>query len=184
MNWINLSSIRLMSDRMRDIVKGYDRTDVYVKPDADRTNQLYVFYRDNNGMYSIENMDGNNPFWQSDYAYTHFTFVPPGNRIYPGKHLYIFGELTNYSLNDSSRMDYNAEKGIYEKTLFLKQGYYNYSYVAAPDKPQENQPLFFESTEGNYQGTENAYVVLVYYRPFGARSDELIGMARVSSMGF
>src|SRR5262245_50299925 len=45
--WINLASIRLMSDRMKDIVKGPERTDVYVKPDAERTQQVYVYYRDN-----------------------------------------------------------------------------------------------------------------------------------------
>ncbi|HEX7845966.1 MAG TPA: DUF5103 domain-containing protein, partial [Chitinophagaceae bacterium] len=180
--WINLTSIRLMSDRMRDIVKGNDRTDVYVKPDADRAKQVYVFYRDNNGLYSIENSDGNNPYWQGDYAYTHFTFVPPANRAYPGSNIYIFGELTNYSLDDSTKMEFNSDKGVYEKTLFLKQGFYNYSYVTAPDRPSNNQSVPFESTEGNYQGTENTYMVLIYFRPFGARSDELIGYAKVSSL--
>jgi Domain of unknown function (DUF5103) len=181
--WINLSSIRLMSDRMKDIVKGKDRTDVYVKPDGDRSQQVYVYYRDNNGMFSIENMDGNNPYWQGDYAYTHFTFIPPGNRAYPGKNIYIFGELTQYSIDDSTKMDFNAEKGLYEKTLFLKQGFYNYSYVTAPDKQLSKQPVVLESTEGNYQATENTYMVLIYFRPFGARVDELIGFTRVSSMG-
>ncbi len=180
--WINLSSIRLMSDRMKDIVKGNERTDVYVKHDAERSQQIYVYYRDNNGLYSIENMDGNNPYWQGDYAYTHFTFVPPGNRAYIGKNIYLFGELTNYSLDDSSRMEFNADKGVYERTLLLKQGFYNYSYMTAPDKERTNQPLAFESTEGNYQGTENTYMVLIYFRPFGARSDELVGYARVNSL--
>ncbi|HEX5653618.1 MAG TPA: type IX secretion system plug protein domain-containing protein, partial [Chitinophagaceae bacterium] len=32
--WINLSSVRLMSDRMKDIGKGDTRTDVWVKPDG------------------------------------------------------------------------------------------------------------------------------------------------------
>ncbi len=180
--WINLASIRLMTDRMTDIVKRNDRTDVYVKPDADRTKQVYVYYRDNNGLFSIENMDGNNPYWQGDYAYTHFTFVPPGNRELPGRNIYMFGELTNYSLTDDVKLEFNADRGVYEKTLFLKQGFYNYSYVTAPDTQPSQTPVEFESTEGNYQGTENVYLVLVYFRPFGARSDELIGMARVSSL--
>lgn len=180
--WINLSSIRLMSDRMKDIVKGNDRTDVFVKPDGDRSQQVYIFYRDNNGLFSIENMDGNNPYWQGDYAYTHFSFIPPGNRAYPGKNIYLFGELTNYELNDSCKMIFNEEKGVYERTLFLKQGFYNYSYVTAPDKPQNHMSVSYESTEGNYQGTENTYLVLVYFHSFGARVDELVGYARVSSL--
>lgn len=181
--WINLASIRLMSDRMRDIVKGPERTDVYVKPDVERAQQVYVYYRDNNGLFTMENMDGYNPFWQSDYAFTHFTFIPPGNRAYTGKDVHIFGELTGYNINDSTKMDFNVEKGQYEKTLLLKQGYYNYSYVTVPDKNLANRPTVLESTEGNYQGTENTYTVLVYYRPFGARSDELIGFAKANSLG-
>jgi hypothetical protein len=180
--WINLSSIRLMSDRMMDILKGRDRTDVYVKPDGERNKQVYIYYRDNNGLYSIENMDGNNPYWQSDYAYTHFTFAPPGNRPYTGRSIYIFGELTGYNPDESSKMIFNEEKGVYEKTLLLKQGFYNYSYVTVPDNLRPGDGLSFESTEGNYQSTENSYMVLIYYRSFGGRSDELIGYTRVNSM--
>ncbi len=180
--WINLASIRLMSDRMRDIVKKDDRTDVYVKPDADRARQIYVYYRDNNGLFTIENMDGNNPHWQGDYAYTHFSFVPPGNREIPGRNIYLFGELTNYALTEDVKMEFNADKGVYEKTLFLKQGFYNYSYVTAPEKKQPGNLVSFESTEGNNQATENVYMVLVYFRGFGGRSDELIGMARLNSL--
>jgi hypothetical protein len=180
--WINLTSIRLMSDRMRDIKKGYSQTDVYVKPDGDRNSQVYVYYRDNNGLYSIENMDGNNPYWQGDYAYTHFTFIPPGNRPYPGRNIYLFGELTQYATDDSSKMIFNEEKGVYEKTLFLKQGYYNYSYVTVSDNKRPGDTFSFENTEGNNQATENTYMVLIYYRSFGARADELIGYAKVNSL--
>lgn len=180
--WINLTSLRLMSDRMANLIKGDKRTDVYVKEDADRLKQVYVYYRDNNGLFSIENRDNNNPYWQGDYAYTHFTFIPPNNRPYPGRNLYLFGELTNFTPDDSSKMIFNNEKGVYEKTLFLKQGFYNYSYVTTSDKYTPGEVLSFENTEGNYQSTENSYMVLVYYRAFGARSDELIGYARASSL--
>jgi hypothetical protein len=124
-------------------------------------------------------MDSNNPYWQSDYANVHFTYYPAGNRPFEGKNVYVFGELTNYTPDESSRMIFNDSTGAYEKTLLLKQGYYNYSYVTLPDKKQE--PVSYESTEGNYWGTENNYMVLVYYRPFGARADELIGYTKTNS---
>ena len=130
----------------------------------------------------MESIDKINPYWQGDYAYVHFTFVPPGNQAYEGKSIYLFGEMTNYSPDASSRMEFNDEKGIYEKTLFLKQGFYNYSYMTLPDKKQPGTAFTFDNTEGNYWGTENEYTVLVYYRPFGARADELIGMARLNSL--
>ena len=180
--WISLVSLRLMSDRMRDLVKGNTFTEVTVAPDAERVKQVYVYYRDNNGLYSIENIDGNNPYWQGDYAFTHFTYVPPGNQPYGGRSIYMFGELTNYALDENAKMIFNPDKGVYEKTLLLKQGYYNYSYVTVNDQKRAGDQISFENTEGNNYATENGYMVLIYYRPLGGRADELIGFSKLNSL--
>jgi len=180
--WIDLRSLRLLSDRMTDISDSAGTTHVYVKADGERRQQVYVYYRDFNGIYTIENRDGYNPYWQADYAWTHFTYVPPGNRAYEGKSVYVFGELTNYTADENSRMQFNADKGVYEKALWLKQGYYNYSYVTLTDKRPVTKDVSLENTEGNYWGTENGYMILIYYRPFGARADELIGFTQLNSI--
>jgi hypothetical protein len=177
--WIDLRSLRLLSDRMLRIDTKGPRTDVYVKPDGNRNQQAYVYYRDLNGFFTIETLESINPFWQSDYSYVHFSFYPPGNKAFEGRSVYLYGELTNYLPDDSSKMIFNEEKGAYEKILLLKQGFYNYSYITKADK---DNIVTFENTEGNYWGTENAYTVLVYYRPFGARVDELIGYNTVNSV--
>jgi hypothetical protein len=177
--WIDLRSTRLMSDRMERLDTKGNYPNVYVKPDGERRQQVYIYYRDLNGIYAIENRDNNNPSWQSDYAFVHFEFIPPGNRPYQGKNIYLFGELTNYTPDENSKMIFNDVTGVYEKTLFLKQGYYNYSYITVPEKMDEAYTI--ENTEGNYWGTENSYMILVYFRPFGARADELIGFTRVNS---
>jgi len=179
--WIDLRSIRLMSERMQRLDKQPTRTDVYIKPDNERGQQVYYYYRDINGLYTIETTDNVNPFWQSDYVYTHFTFYPPNNQQYPERDIYLFGELTNYAIDGNAKMEFNAEKGAYEKTLFLKQGFYNYSYVTVPVK-KSDESISFENTEGNYPSTENVYMVLVYYRAFGGRSDELIGYTLLNSL--
>lgn len=181
--WIDLRSLRLRSDRMARIEDNDNssRTDVYVAVDGDRTRQIYVYYRDFNGLYTIENRDNPNAFWQGDYAWVHFTFVPPGNQPFAGKGVYLYGEMVNFEQNDNSKMEFNAEKGVYEKVLFLKQGYYNYSYVTLTDRKEEGVVPSLENTEGNYWGTENSYMVMVYFRPFGARADELVGFAKVNS---
>jgi hypothetical protein len=181
--WIDLRSLRLMSDRMTKIVDNdsTNRVDVYVKPDGERKQQLYIYYRDFNGIYTVENRDNANALWQSDYAWVHFTYVPPGNRAYEGKSVYLFGELTNYLQDENTKMIFNEEKGVYERAMYLKQGYYNYAYVTLTDKKQPGVQPLFENTEGNYWGTENSYMVLVYFRNFGARADELIGFTRINS---
>ncbi len=179
--WIDLRSLKLMSERMLRLDKQPTRTDVYIKPDGERKQQVYLYYRDINGLYTIETSDNINPFWQSDYGYVHFSFYPPGNKAYPEKDVYVFGELSNYALNENSKMEFNDEKGAYEKTLLLKQGFYNYSYVTLPVK-KGNETFSYENTEGNYWGTENSYQVLVYYRSFGGRSDELIAFTTLNSV--
>jgi hypothetical protein len=178
--WIDLRSLRLKSDRMQDIDNHGDTTVVYVKPDANRSSSTYIYYRDLNGAYTIEAMESINPFWQGDYAQVHFSYFPPGNRPIPGNDLYLFGEFTNYAADTTGKMAFNPDRGAYEKTLLLKQGYYNYAYVTLP--PDGRGYPDFSVAEGNYYGTENSYTVLVYYRGFGSRADEVIGYAQLNSV--
>lgn len=178
--WVDLRSLRLRSDRVIDIENRQDTSHIYVKPDGSRAGQTYLYYRDLNGSYTVETMENVNPFWQGDYAYVHFSYFPPGNKEVSGRDVYLFGELTSYASDTSARMDFNADKGAYEKTLFLKQGFYNYAYTTLPHNGTSRPD--FSQTEGDYWGTENSYVVLVYYRPFGNRADELIGYATLNSV--
>ena len=167
---------------MQRLDKKTNATEVFVKPDAERLQQPYIYYRDLDGIFTVETMDNVNPFWQGDYAKVHFSYFPPGNRPYEGKSVYLYGQLTNYRPDDSSKMIFNPDRGAYERTLFLKQGYYNYSYVTVPDNAMTASNISFENTEGNYWGTENSYMILVYYRAFGARADELIGFTKLNSI--
>src|SRR5688572_28187313 len=178
--WVDLRSFRLKGDRIQRLDAKRNSTDIVVVPDPARAAQAYVYYRDLNGSYTIETIDNPNPFWQGDYATVHFSYFPPGNKAIEGQDLYLFGELTNYAADTSGIMRFNPERGAYEKTLFLKQGYYNYTYATLPIG-KKGYPDFSQS-EGNYWATENAYVVLVYYRPFGARADELIGFTTMNSV--
>ena len=174
--WLNLSSFRLQSDRVDSAHYTNKSTEVFVKPDGDRKKIPYYYYRDQNGMYFLgDGLDNLNPYWQGDYARVRFTFVPPGNQFIRDRELYLFGELTNYDLNDSCKMVYNNDKGVYEGSLFLKNGYYDYSYALKDKKGA------IELIDNNYWETENHYTILVYFRPFGSRSDELVGISRLNT---
>jgi hypothetical protein len=178
--WVDLRSFRLKGDRIQTLDAKRNSTDIVVAPDPARSTMTYVYYRDLNGSYTIETIDNPNPFWQGDYATVHFRYFPPGNKAIEGQDVYLFGELSNYAADTSGKMSFNAERGAYEKTMFLKQGYYNYNYATMPIN-KKGYPDFSQ-TEGNYWATENAYVILVYYRPFGARADELIGYTSLNSV--
>jgi hypothetical protein len=132
-------------------------------------------------MYFIETLDNFNPLWQADYAIVHFTFVPSGNSPYVNKELYLFGQLTNYGRDPEAKMRFNAEKGVYETAILLKQGYYDVGY-ATLEQNRGKASFVFDETEGNYWETENNYMILVYYRPLGGRYDQLVGFARLNSL--
>ncbi len=177
--WIDLRSYRLMSDRMKSIDTKGDTTHVIVKPDVSRNGVPYVYYRDINGSYTVEALENINPFWQGEYGLVHFTYVPPDGRQIAGNEVHLFGELTDFGTGGKGVMTYNNEQQVYEKTMYLKQGYYNYTYAVLPR--EKGGVPDFGATEGNNWITENSYTVLVYYRPFGARADELIGYASLNS---
>lgn len=175
--WLDLRDFHLQSDRVLTANYNKNSTDVFVRPDGPRDAQRYVYYRDFNGMYSIEAIRGINPFWEADYATVYFTFVPPNGTAYPNRDVYLFGQLTNYNYADSLRMDFNPQKGVYETHLFMKQGYYDYTYVGV----DKTNPSIKSEFDGNYYETENLYTILVYYKSFVGRSDELIGVATFDS---
>lgn len=175
--WLDLRSLRLLSDRIDRAVDKKTSVDIYMKPDIDRSGQRYVYYRDLNGLYQATTYETINPYWQGDYATVHFSFVTPDRQPYKNKDLFLLGQLNDYQYSESSRMVFNEEKGFYEGSQYLKQGYYDYIYqLVDRENPEERSAL-----EGNYWETENIYTVLVYYRSFTDRSDQLIGVARVSS---
>ena len=179
--WLDLRSLRLQSDRVADARYSNKSTEIFVRPDPERVTQRFNFYRDNNGRYFLEPTESINPLWQSDYATVHFSFVPPGNTPFADKDVFVFGGLSNYDLRDELKMVYNSEKGVYETTLFLKQGYFDYMYVTI-DKKDPKRRAGFEVTEGNLWESENEYMILVYYRELAGRADRLIGIGRVNSL--
>jgi len=177
--WVDLRSFRLQTERVDRSDYRRNGTDIYVKPDPERGNSIYQYIKDINGRYQLATLDDYDPNFEGDYAAVHFSY--PSREPYAGYDMYIFGELTSYECNESNKMVYNPSTGAYEGTLFLKQGFYNYIYGLI-DKTVPNSKFNTEYTEGNYWEAENNYTILIYFRPLGGRSDELVGMATLNSM--
>ncbi|MEO9022589.1 MAG: DUF5103 domain-containing protein [Ginsengibacter sp.] len=175
--WLDLRDFHLQSDRVASADYKRYSTDIFLRPDGSLAGQQYMYYKDLNGMSSIEADRGTNPYWEGDYATVYFSFVPPNGVAYANKDLYLFGQLTDYGFTDSLKMTFNPDKHIYETHLFLKQGYYDYTYIAV----DRNNPAIRSELDGDYFETENLYTILVYYRPFIGRSDELVGVANFDS---
>jgi len=175
--WLDLRSFRLQSDKVDSARYNKASTDIYLRTDRDLSAQRYVYFKDYNGMYMVETYETINPYSQGDYATVYFSLAGSNGKEYPYKDIYLNGQLTGYEFNDKTRMKFNAEKGVYECTAYLKQGYYNYTYVAV----DRNNPDNRTDLEGNYWETENNYTILMYYKSFTDRADRLIGVGSINS---
>ena len=153
--------------------------EIRVAPDYNRANQRYEYFKDINGQYLPAMLDNYDANIEGDYAKVHFTFPAP--LPFAGYNVYLFGEMTSYELTDENRLTYNGQKGAYECTLLLKQGYYSYIYGVV-DNQDSKHKLNTELTEGNAWETENNYTILVYYRALGSRADQLMSATTWNSL--
>lgn len=174
--WLDLRSLRLQSDRIDSGKYHNNSTEMFMKTDADRSAQRYVYFADLNGSYYVTTYETINPQWQGDYASVTFSLAGPNGGEFPNKDVYLAGQFTDFSRSDRWKMKYNPETNLYENTTYLKQGYYNYMYITRDRNDGSEQTL-----EGNYWETENSYTILVYYKGFNDRNDLLIGMSTINS---
>jgi hypothetical protein len=180
--WADLQSFRFESDRIARVDRSKEPYEVFIKLDQPRNGVAYINFQDRNGYTEINSSESVNPWWQSDYAWVNFSFLPNNRQPFLGKSLHLIGEITGNQISDSSLMHYDAAQGIYTKRLFLKQGYYSYTY-ATKDNKNLLEPADISYTDGNYWETENEYTILVYYRSFSGRHDELVGATTINSAG-
>jgi hypothetical protein len=161
-----------------DKIKWDTANEVLLLPDKPRTYKNYVYDKDINGRFLIKNeVDADNSAIEADYAWVHF-FLPFPAEMTSGD-FYIMGALTNWRMDESSRMRYNSDYRRYEKVLLFKQGYYNYIYVTLKKGDTRGDEFMIE---GSHWETPHIYTIYVYYRPSGAQTDQLIAVQNINSI--
>jgi hypothetical protein len=148
---------------------------VTLQTELSRARPSYQYDQDQNGRFLIRCSRCNEPDVEADYALVHFSLK---SDPYPDGTVYLLSDIYHNVLDEKSRMDYNAVTAQYEKTVLLKQGNYNYQYIFVPSGQTRGETSLLE---GDYFQTENEYTIYVYYRPFGARYDRLVGFASIGS---
>ncbi len=149
----------------------------YLYTNQARGNFPYTNYPDINGNFLVKNINATNNEIEADYAWVYFTLSAPAFRL--DKDIYVNGMFDNYSLTPENKMDYNTEKGVYEKAIMIKQGFTNYQYQIANKKGAID---FENAIDGNFYQTENEYTILVYYRENSDRYDHVIGKGSANSL--
>lgn len=139
---------------------------------ADQPRRNYLYDEDRDGLRVVRCENSGDPDTEADYAYVHFTLA---SLPYAGRTYYVSGQWDPAgTLSPECRMTYNDELQAYEAALLLKQGYYNYLYLAT-DEASGSAMGQTAPAEGDFYQTENEYTVLAYYRQQGGRYWQLVG---------
>ena len=148
----------------------------YLFAGVSRKDRPYTYNPDINGNFQITAIDRTDVDVEADYTMIHFSLLHDELK---NKNIHVYGNFNAFAIEPITRMEFNPEAGRYECMLRLKQGFYNYKYVAIDAITGE---LDEGAISGNFWQTENNYKVLVYYRDLGARYDRLIGYGEASSI--
>ena len=160
-------------DSMRYMGSNYH---AFINEDIPRSDRNYEYDRTQHGRFMVKEYNSTDSNIGSDYVTVHFFL---NSAEYPDLDLYVDGEMTHGKFDDRNRMRYDGKRGGYTLALPLKQGAYNYQYVAR--RKGDNGATSPSLIEGDKYETENEYNIFIYHRPPGARYDRLIGTATVYS---
>jgi len=148
----------------------------YLYPYEYREFKTYKYNPDINGQFLIRSLEGNDARTEADYVQMHFTLQKD---IPFDEDIYVFGAFNNFELSEENRLKYNNKTQSYQTTILLKQGFYNYTFVA---KTNDNK-IDIGKIRGNFSNTENKYTVLVYFKPFGGLYERVIGIGTIYYKG-
>jgi len=167
---VRAANIGVQYIELKDIYHNYLFTNI------SRKNRPYTYNPDINGNFLVTVIDRDNPDVEADYVMVHFSLL---HEELKDKEIHVYGNFNAFAIEPLTEMIFNPESQRYECLMILKQGFYNYKYVAVDRK---TRALDEGIISGNFWETENNYKVLVYYRDLGARYDRLIGFGEASSV--
>lgn len=172
--WFDISNIRSTMYNVVKIEQLGGEWYAILKPLEDRSGGNFVMEQVLNGGMKVNVWDRTNKQTEADYIYVNFLL--PMQYPFLNGNIYVVGDLTQWCMDERSRMEYNPDLHAYQLRLLLKQGYYAYQLLFVPVHEKEGQTA---TLEGNHYETANRYSVFVYYRGPNDRYDRLAAYKRV-----
>ena len=173
--YFDIRSFRFLSERIMNLTFLENKYVINLFDDFKKTFDNYSLIADNNGDFFIEVKEGWDSSIESDYAIVNFSLKI--NQINYGN-LYLIGAFSDWKLNNQFKLVYNEKKQKYEKSLFLKQGFYNYQYAL---HDSVNNKVDIGYIEGSHYQTNNEYYIYVYLKDHINNYDKLIGFLKEDS---
>jgi hypothetical protein len=150
---------------------------IFLEKDQSLRNEMYSTRNDLDGNFLVKNDRTSDSDLEADYIYVHFSLLPPD--LVTNDPIYVFGALSDWQCLPYNQMIFNPDSKMYEATILLKQGFYDYQYVLFNKETKVIDAAFLE---GSHVDTENFYHIFVYFRGFSSRYDRLIGYRPINSV--
>ena len=175
--YFDIKSMRYQSEHIKQIDFNHPYYYVTLYQDEPKTFKPYYYVIEINGKYYVDVQEARDKNIEADYVYVKFSLSQEAPMADGG--VYIYGALADWNLTENNKMTYNFDSRAYEKTLLLKQGYYNYEYVFVRENSTYADNTFFE---GSHYETENDYVIFVYHKDNTIKYEKLIGVKYLNSL--
>jgi len=166
----DIRSLRTNGDRVVGLTFQHRENQAYILEDEARPFGAYESRQTLNGACIYRNIDMSNAY-SEDYVNTHFTLK--SSFPFTDGDVYVFGQLTDWRIQDRAKLKYNEQFKYWETAFPIKQGVYSYQYVYVPRGSKKIDATYIE---GNHFETGNQYMVLLYFREEGTSYDKLIGV--------
>lgn len=147
-----------------------------LRPDEDRSRKPYIVETTLQGGMKVNAWDRRNPLLEAEYVWVNFSL--PMAQPYLDGSVHIVGALTDWRLDERSRMEYNPTYRAYTARLLLKQGYYAYQLLFLPSGSTEGTTA---RLEGNHRLAPNRYTLCLYQRQPSDRADRLLAVSTVNA---
>lgn len=172
--YFDISNIRTAMYNVRVIEEYGGEWMAVLNPLEDRSNKPFLTEQTLNGGMKVNVWDRTNKQTEADYVQVNF-LLPMKYPLMDGS-VHVMGDLTQWHLDENSRMEYDMTKKAYTLRLQLKQGYYAYQLVFKPTGETQGVTA---TLEGDHYEMPNNYTVYVYYRAPNDRYDRLAAYQRL-----
>ena len=173
---INTSNFDNRPEKTRMVYREENGYVVTLYEDTKRNTHTYLEDEDLFGeKYIYLERENLNAINEADYAQVDFFLQ---SQYMFGCDVYIIGAITDWCLDDNSKMEYDPTRRGYKKSLLLKQGYYDYMYAV---KDNASGITSVAPINGDFWETTNMYHIFVYLFDPIQNYDKLIGYTSIKS---
>lgn len=147
------------------------------------TQGQYIHEYDSNGRYIVNAERTTDPDTEAEYMWVHWAL--PAEKPWMDGELFVCGDIFNNDMAFRNKMQYDFDTKCYWLSALVKQGGYDYQFWFQESHKTNKGLTKFKTTtqrvDGSYWQTENEYAIYVFWRPFGARYDRLVGFSIIRS---